>query len=44
MKRIKDIPKDERPREKLVKKGAQALSDVELMAILIGRGVERDTM
>jgi hypothetical protein len=40
MKRVKDIPKEERPREKLVKKGPQALSDVELMAILIGRGIE----
>ena len=40
MKKVKDIPPDERPREKLVRKGAQALSDVELIAILIGRGVE----
>ena len=40
MKRVKDIPKEERPREKLAKKGPQALSDVELIAILIGRGIE----
>ena len=40
MKRVKDIPKDERPREKLAKKGPQALSDVELIAILLGRGIE----
>ena len=40
MKRVKDIPQDERPREKLVKKGPQALSDVELIAILLGRGIE----
>ena len=40
MKRVKDIPKDERPREKLAKKGPQALSDVELIAILIGRGTK----
>lgn len=40
MKKVKDIPQDERPREKLAKKGPQALSDVELMAILIGRGIE----
>lgn len=40
MKRVKDIPQDERPREKLVDKGPQALSDVELIAILIGRGIE----
>ena len=40
MKRVKDIPQDERPREKLVKKGPQSLSDVELIAILLGRGIE----
>ena len=39
-KNIKNIPKDERPREKLQQKGAEALSDVELLAILLGRGVE----
>lgn len=40
MKRVKDIPPDERPREKLAEKGPQALSDVELIAILLGRGIE----
>ena len=40
MKKVKDIPKDDRPREKLMKKGAEALADLELMAILIGRGIE----
>lgn len=40
MKRIADIPKLDRPREKLQQKGAGALSDVELLAILLGRGVE----
>ncbi|MGC1404170.1 MAG: DNA repair protein RadC [Thermodesulfobacteriota bacterium] len=40
MKKVKDIPQDERPREKLTKKGPQSLSDVELIAILIGRGIE----
>lgn len=40
MKKVKDIPRDERPREKLAIKGPQALSDVELIAILIGRGIE----
>lgn len=38
MKRIKDLPKFGRPREKLREKGAQALSDIELVAILIGSG------
>ena len=38
MKKIADIPKLDRPREKLQKKGAEALSDLELMAILVGKG------
>jgi len=40
IKKISDIPKHERPREKLQEKGAEALSDLELMAILVGRGTE----
>lgn len=39
-KRIADIPKLERPREKLLQKGAAALSDLELMAILLGSGTK----
>ncbi len=39
-KKISDIPKLDRPREKLQHKGSEALSDLELMAILLGRGVE----
>lgn len=37
---IKNMPEWERPREKLCAKGAEALSDLELMAILLGRGVK----
>ncbi|GBC62747.1 JAB domain-containing protein [Desulfonema ishimotonii] len=37
-KRMADLPEHERPREKLEKNGAQALSDRELMAILLGKG------
>jgi DNA repair protein RadC len=40
MKKVKDIPKSDRPREKLLKKGPEALADLELMAILLGRGIE----
>ena len=40
MRKVKDIPIDERPREKLLKKGPEALADLELMAILLGRGIE----
>ena len=36
--RIKDLPEDERPREKLLKKGPRALKDYELVAVLLGRG------
>jgi DNA repair protein RadC len=37
---IKSWPKDDRPREKLLKKGASALSNSELLAILLRTGVE----
>lgn len=40
MKKISDIPELDRPREKLQQKGAEALSDLELMAVLLGRGTE----
>lgn len=35
---IKDIPKQDRPREKLARMGAAALSDQELLAVLLGKG------
>ena len=38
MKRIKDLPEFSRPREKLKEKGAAALSDTELIAIILGSG------
>ena len=37
-KSIRDIPEADRPREKLLRKGAAALSDQELIAVLIGKG------
>ena len=36
--RIRDIPEPDRPREKLLRKGAAALSDQELLAVLLGKG------
>ena len=36
---IKDLPPDARPREKLLERGPQALSDVELLAILLRTGM-----
>lgn len=35
---IKDLVLDERPREKLLLRGPEALSQAELLAILIGSG------
>ncbi len=40
MPKIKDIPKVDRPREKLLKKGANALSKTDLLAILLGSGIK----
>src|SRR5258706_2689066 len=37
-KSIAQIPKEDRPREKLLAKGAAALSDQELLAVLLGKG------
>lgn len=37
-KTIHDIPKQDRPREKLFRMGAAALSDQELLAVLLGKG------
>jgi len=36
--RIQDLTVNDRPREKLQHKGAQALSDMELLAVLLGSG------
>jgi len=38
--KIKDLPKIERPREKLIQKGSQNLKDEELLAILLRTGRE----
>ena len=40
-KRIDQIPQHDRPREKLVAKGAGALNDQELLAVLLGKGTTR---
>lgn len=36
---IREWPEAERPREKLIKRGAHALSDAELLALLLGSGI-----
>ena len=38
--KIIEIPKSERPREKLIKRGADSLSSSELLAIILGEGVK----
>lgn len=40
---IKDLPPDSRPRERLIKMGAQALSNAELLALLLGTGSRMET-
>lgn len=37
---LKNLPEDQRPREKLLQQGAEALSDVELLAIFLRTGVK----
>jgi DNA repair protein RadC len=40
MKKIKEMPDFERPREKLTAKGPEALSDIELIAVILGSGIK----
>ncbi|WP_100011954.1 RadC family protein [Lentibacillus sediminis] len=39
---IKDVPKEDRPRERLLKNGAAHLSNQELLAILLGSGTREE--
>ena len=46
---LKDLPPDARPREKLLARGPGALSDAELLALLlrtgiVGKGVDRKSV
>ena len=40
MAKLKDTPKFDRPREKFLEKGSDALTDSELLAILLGSGIK----
>jgi|SRR5659263_364018 len=42
--RIHDLPKDERPRERLIKNGASTLSDSELLAIILRTGSRQENV
>jgi DNA repair protein RadC len=41
--KIKDLALEDRPREKLLKKGVQALSDAEIIALLLGSGSRQES-
>ncbi len=41
--KIKDWAEDDRPREKLLKRGIDSLTDAELIAILLGSGNSEDS-
>lgn len=41
--KIKDLALEDRPREKLLKKGVQALSDAEIIALLLGSGSRKES-
>ena len=41
--RVRDLPPEERPRERLARLGAGALSNRELLALLVGNGTSRES-
>ncbi|KQO01339.1 RadC family protein [Paenibacillus sp. Leaf72] len=41
---IRDVPQEERPRERLIKYGAEALSHTELLAILLRTGTKKESV
>ena len=42
--KIKDLSKDERPRERLKKYGPDVLSNSELLAIILGQGSKKENV
>ena len=41
---VRDLPADERPRERLLAEGAASLSNTELLAVLLRTGVKDDSV
>jgi len=41
---IRDLPFPERPRERLLKLGAEALSSQEILALILGRGIKNESV
>ena len=42
--KVKEISKDSRPRERLINNGANSLSDIELLAIMLGSGNKNESV
>lgn len=40
---LRDVPEQDRPRERMLREGAQALSDAELLAVLLRTGTHRES-
>ena len=40
--KVKDLPDDEKPREKLIKGGVSVLSSAELLAVILGTGTKKE--
>ncbi len=41
---VRDLPPDERPRERLIHRGPEALSGAEILAVILGRGVKGESV
>ncbi|WBX82276.1 DNA repair protein RadC [Virgibacillus salarius] len=41
---IKNVPKDDRPRERLIKSGSSHLSNAEILAIILGSGTRQESV
>ncbi len=41
---VRDLPPAERPRERLIQLGAEALSAQEILALILGRGVKGESV
>jgi DNA repair protein RadC len=41
---VRDLPPDERPRERLIHRGAESLSAQEILALILGRGVKGESV
>ena len=41
---VRDLPAAERPRERLIRLGAEALSAQEILALILGRGVRNESV